>query len=230
MTSPALRTLIDWSRWQDDDRTSAFPDLAKATANGVDGHMFRAGRGHDLDPDFPRFVAEALRVGRPWGAYWWPEPCLSTPAEQARLTWATVSAADRPNLPLEIDVEGTAARSRAPSPRSARSARPSWRPGCARTSTSCVASARRGTSACTRPTGTGMRTSRRRRSRSPTAICTSPITCRARHRGRPHSGRRGSAISVPTCRRAGRHGRRGGSPPSTTAPDRRTAPRAPIST
>jgi len=106
VASTLQRTLIDWSRWQDDDRTTAFPDLAKATANGVDGHMFRAGRGHDLDPDFARFVAEARRVKRPWGAYWWPEPCLSSPTEQARLTWTTVRAAGRPQLPLEVDVEG----------------------------------------------------------------------------------------------------------------------------
>jgi len=106
VSTPVLRTLIDWSRWQDDDQTAVFPDLAKATANGVDGHMFRAGRGHDLDPDFHRFVAEATRVGRPWGAYWWPEPCLSTPQVQAALTWKTVSAVGRPTLPLEVDVEG----------------------------------------------------------------------------------------------------------------------------
>jgi hypothetical protein len=102
----AHRTLIDWSHWQDDDRTGAFPDLAKASSQGVDGHLFRAGRGHDLDPDFGAFVAEAVRIGRPWGAYWWPEPCLSTPVVQARLTWNTVSAAGRPPLPLDIDVEG----------------------------------------------------------------------------------------------------------------------------
>lgn len=100
------RTLIDWSHWQDNNATAAFPDLAKATAHGVDGHMFRAGRGHDLDADFVRFVGEARRVGRPWGAYWWPEPCLSTPIEQAKVTWTTVSAAGKPALPLEVDVEG----------------------------------------------------------------------------------------------------------------------------
>lgn len=100
------RTLIDWSRWQDDDRTAAFPDLGKAAAMGVDGHLFRAGRGHDLDPDFGSFVAEAVRTRRPWGAYWWPEPCLSPPVSQARLTWTTVSAAGPPSLPMDVDVEG----------------------------------------------------------------------------------------------------------------------------
>ena len=102
----AHRTLIDWSRWQDDDRTAAFPDLAVAAARGVDGHLYKAGRGHDPDPDFARFVAEAVRTGQPWGAYWWPEPCLSRAEEQARFTWATVTAAGQPQLPLDIDVEG----------------------------------------------------------------------------------------------------------------------------
>jgi GH25 family lysozyme M1 (1,4-beta-N-acetylmuramidase) len=102
----AHRTLIDWSRWQDDDRTAAFPDLGAASARGVDGHLFKAGRGHDPDPDYARFVAEARRHGLKWGAYWWPEPCCSPPAEQARFTWATVTAPGRPHLPLDVDVEG----------------------------------------------------------------------------------------------------------------------------
>jgi GH25 family lysozyme M1 (1,4-beta-N-acetylmuramidase) len=102
----SLRTFIDWSRWQDNERTPAFPDLSVATSHGVDGHSFKAGRGHDPDPAFARYVHEAQQRGLPWGAYWWPEPCLSSPAEQAAFTWATVSAAGPPTLPLDIDVEG----------------------------------------------------------------------------------------------------------------------------
>src|SRR6478735_9351281 len=101
----SLRTFIDWSRWQDNERTPAFPDLSLAAAHGVHGHYFKAGRGLDPDPAFARYVAEAQRRRLPWGAYWWPEPCLSSPAAQAAFTWQTVSAGGPPTLPLDIDIE-----------------------------------------------------------------------------------------------------------------------------
>jgi Glycosyl hydrolases family 25/Putative peptidoglycan binding domain len=102
----SLRTFIDWSHWQDATSTPAFPDLSLAASHGVEGHYFKAGRGLQSDPAFPRYVAEAQNRGLLWGAYWWPEPCLSSPTKQAAFTWQTVRAAGLPDLPLDIDVEG----------------------------------------------------------------------------------------------------------------------------
>ena len=106
-----MKTLIDWSHWQD-DKTGPPPDLSKAAGHGVDGFIFKAGRGAgtvtrlDIDPSFPEFVRQAVQLGVPWGAYWWPEPHESDPLGQARLFFATVEAAGRPELPYEVDVEG----------------------------------------------------------------------------------------------------------------------------
>lgn len=117
-TSPPMRTLIDWSHWQDNETTAAFPDLAQAQRMGVDGHMFKAGRGRDTvnpafprcgeDPDYRQFVAEARRLGLTWGGYWWPEPNLDadTPERQAELAFLTIHGPGYPNLPIDVDVEG----------------------------------------------------------------------------------------------------------------------------
>ena len=85
-----MKTLIDWSHWQD-DKTGPPPDLSKAAGHGVDGFIFKAGRGAgtvtrlDIDPSFPEFVRQAVQLGVPWGAYWWPEPHELDPLGQARL-------------------------------------------------------------------------------------------------------------------------------------------------
>ena len=106
-----MKTLIDWSHWQD-DKTGPPPDLSKAAGHGVDGFIFKAGRGggtvtrFDIDPSFPEFVRQAVALGVPWGAYWWPEPHGWDPVGQAGLFFGTVEAAGRPELPYEVDVEG----------------------------------------------------------------------------------------------------------------------------
>lgn len=99
--------VIDWSHWQD-DKTGEPPDLSVAEDKGVQGHIFRAGRGKgqtsplDIDPSFDQFVSQAQR---PWSPYWYHEPYESTAKEQMALYAWTVYAAGNPTLPWHLNVE-----------------------------------------------------------------------------------------------------------------------------
>ena len=105
-----MRTMIDLSHWQD-NKTGAPPNLAAAVNNAVDAFLFRCGRGtgttskNDLDPSYAMFVGQAVELGVPWGAYWWPEPNESTPTEQA---WLFTDRAHPTKIPsfLDVDIEG----------------------------------------------------------------------------------------------------------------------------
>lgn len=105
-----MRTIIDMSHWQD-NKGGQPPDLAKAKANGVDGFLFRAGRGVgtvnslDFDPSFQMFVEQAEILSMPWGGYWWPEPNESNPVIQAELFWGRMLSEKPSALPLDVDIE-----------------------------------------------------------------------------------------------------------------------------
>ena len=106
-----MRTMIDTSHWQD-NKTGDPPHLAVAVDHAVDAFLFRCGRGngtvskYDLDPSYRMFAAQAVELGVPWGAYWWPEPGESTPAEQAAQFVTRAHAAPGAPAFLDVDIEG----------------------------------------------------------------------------------------------------------------------------